>query len=110
MMTLQDRQLPIDREILRELIACTPEGWSKIDFVVDVIWDGDDDDDVYLEIQSPEGHDASSIRPSQALWEATWNLIGLMKEHNHRLEKVRGHAWLDERDRWMYRATFAYVK
>jgi len=106
-MTLQDQQLPIDREILRELVASSPDGWKQIDYLVDVTWH-DGYESLFTDIASPEGHDPAEASVSDELSEATERLLDLMKEYGLRLRSIRGHAWLDDQGRWMYKANFEY--
>jgi|RhiMetdeSRZDD1v2_1073273.scaffolds.fasta_scaffold12957_6 hypothetical protein len=106
-MTMQDRQLPIDREILRQLVAATPDTWKQIDYAVDVTWH-EGYEDLYSDITSPEGHDPADASVSAELSEATERLLDLMKEYGLRLRTIRGHAWLDDQGRWMYKANFEY--
>jgi hypothetical protein len=106
-MTLQDRQLPIDREILRHLVASTPDTWSQIDYAVDVSWH-EGYESLFTDITSPEGHDAAEASVSDELSAATERLLDLMKEYGLRLKSIHGHAWLDDKGRWMYKAKFEY--
>lgn len=106
-MTLQDRQLPIDRDILRHLVASAPETWKEIDYIVDVSHE-EGYENLLTDISSPEGHDAAEASVSDGLSEATERLVDLMNEYGVRLKSIRGHAWVDDNGRWMYKAKFEY--
>lgn len=105
--SLQARELPIEREILNLLVSATPEGWSKIDYAVDVTW-FETCEGLVCDITSPEGHDAAYAPVPGALKQATIQLLNLMKEYGLRLKSLRGHAWLDDQGRWMYQVDYEY--
>lgn len=104
---LQDRQHPIDREILNLLISSTPEEWKQIDFSADVTW-FDTYEGVILDITSPEGHDAANASVPVELSEATAKLVALMKEYGLKLKSIRGRASLGDDGRWRYDVDFDY--
>lgn len=105
---LSDRQLPIEREILSALISATPEAWSQISLVVDITW-FEGYEDIFADITSPQGHDAAAAPVTEAVFAAITRLFLLIKEHGFRLKSIRGHAWLDEKGRWMYRSKYEYM-
>jgi len=102
-MSLRDRQLLFDREILRQLIACVPESCQSLDYRVEITWH-EGYESIEYDLVGPDGH----VDVSSKLCEATERLVNLMKEHAMHPRCIRARA-TDDAGRWTYKATFDYA-
>ena len=93
-MNLQDEETPIDQRIVEELVSLTPEWWRRVSLEVT----NTTGDDLFTQahvIRSPEGH-RDYVDPSDALFDATYQLAELFRRYGHLWKKVRYEVQVDE--------------
>lgn len=106
MQSLQEQQAPIDAQIVRELIAATPENWRSAKMTVERHQDGDTER-VAISINSPEGH-RELISATEEIIAAIYSLIDFFKQHGKIWAKAIYFAQLTSEDDWRFEATFEY--
>ena len=103
---LQREETPLDQEIVREVIALTPDSWRAA--TLEVTYSEEDGVQRYAHvISSPEGHKAP-IMPSEALFDATHRLGLLFERHGRRWRAVTYRVDLEDDGELRYVADFSY--
>jgi hypothetical protein len=103
---LQREEEPIDREIVREVIALTPETWRALELRVECS-ERDGIQSCSHVITSCEGR-GEPVFPSDALFDATRRLGALFERHGRRWRTVTYRIELGEGDEARYTACFTY--
>lgn len=98
----------IERTILTELVAGTPEEWTKIRLEVSAVWEGNVLKLDY-DITSPEGHDASDADYTDDLKAAVEKMILLNKEHGLLVTHYTNLASYDGDD-WRAKTNYTRTK
>ena len=94
-MTLQDEQTPIDREIVTALVELLPEAWDRP--VLEVEYALDDRGERFGHtIFNPDGQ-RDLVDPSDVIYDATFRLQQLFRQHNGVWTKVRYEIAIDDR-------------
>jgi hypothetical protein len=107
MPTLQQQQAPIDAEIVKAMIASTPDTWNSIRLVIERKAASKVTGDFTHELSSPEGHAPSGS--DMSVFEATYKLDSLLKAHGAELRRAEYVAQSDGED-WTFSSTFEYEK
>lgn len=110
MATLQEQQFEIDRGIIEEVVAATPESWNAAVLTVErVERPGSDVETLAVEIRSPEGHPEVIVPPDE--------LYELVRRLDLVIRGATGRAWRSVRylithdpsdDSWGANAKFEY--
>jgi len=105
-MTLQEQQLPIDRQLVSALIEATPETWSAAALHV-IRADEKGNERMEVEITSPEGH-KEPIGATDEIYEALYALSDCFRAHGKVWKKVTYVAEMGNDENWRYKASFEY--
>lgn len=103
---LQEEETPIDREIVSELIALTPDSWQQAKLEVTYLMDGAVERYAHA-ISSPEGR-REIIEASEKLFDATYRLGTLFQRHGRHWRKVTYTARLSDAGDCDYTVDFEY--
>jgi hypothetical protein len=104
--TLQEKQRPIDIEIVNELIVIIPETWDSV--ILEVEYSSEGNNEMYRHIISSPGKHRESAQPSEALFLSTRKLSLVFKEYGHQWKKVTYTVSLEDDGSWIYKANFEY--
>lgn len=104
--SLQREEESIDREIVREVIALTPETWRAFELEVECS-ERDGIQSCSHTITSCEGR-GEPVVPSDALFDATHRLGALFERHGRRWRSVTYRIELGAEDEARYTARFTY--
>jgi hypothetical protein len=106
MATLQDKQAPIDRQLIEALIAATPESWDAADMVAERRREGDVEK-MAITITNPHGR-KELVGATDDIYEGLYRLSDLFARHGQVWRRVRYSIGLDDRGAWKYEADFEY--
>ena len=103
---LQEREGPIDREIVKALISVIPETWRSL--VLEVVDTSEAGIEKYAHsISSPEGHKDIVVTPEE-IFPATLRLARLFTEQGHRWRRVTYTVSEQDDEKWKYAVDFEY--
>jgi hypothetical protein len=108
-MTLEEEQLPIDKEIVDAAIISTPEDWTQIELKVERIIHGDDRESHRYTLTRLDGSPKTAT-PSDELFEATRKLDRLFKRYALPWKSVRYVIRPEPGGSCTYTADFEYPK
>jgi len=105
-MTLQEQQLPIDRQITSALIEATPETWNAATLQV-IRGDEEGNERMEVEITSPEGH-REPISATDEIYEALYALSDCFRAHGKLWKKAIYVSEMGTDGNWRYKVSFEY--
>jgi hypothetical protein len=103
---IQEGETKIDKEIVTELIELTPEWWNSV--ILEVVYTCDGDNDNYDHCISSPGGNKEIIEPSGKIFDATYRLGKLFREHGKHWKKVTYKTWIQKDGTWSYKVNFEY--
>lgn len=106
MISLVEKQAPIDKEIADALIVATPEIWKSAEMFVERHDDGAQER-MNISISSPEGH-KEPISPTEEIYEGLYRLSDLFREHAAMWRTVRYVVSQKDGGDWSYSVRFEY--
>lgn len=106
MPTLQELQAPIDRLIVEELVAATPEHWNSAVMTVERHVHGGKEK-LAIAISSPEDH-REVVSATHELIEALYQLVRCFSQKGKTWTKVQYIISLGPNDTWKFEANFDY--
>ena len=106
-MAFLDEEALIERSIINELIAVTPEHWSKIRMVVEFRVEPGGHEGLAHTVLSPQGH-RDLIEPSSKTYDLTFKLRELFKKWARGWKRADINAELDDEGAWKYEVQYEY--
>lgn len=103
---MQEKQAPIDRDLVQALIAATPETWGAAAMLVERQDDGTNEK-MLIEISSPEGH-ADLIGPTDEIYEGLYRLSDCFRSEGKVWRTVKYEVSLSAEGNWKYQVHFSY--
>jgi hypothetical protein len=105
--TLQEQQGPIDRLIVSELIAATPEWWNSATYEIERFVEAGNIEKYRQVITSPEKH-RDIVSPTEELYNAVIQLADIFKERGEVWRKATYKIELLPDNSWKYNVKFDY--
>lgn len=107
MRTLQERQAPIDFQIVEELIASLPESWSAAQMEVERREGPDAGEEFEIEISNPDGS-GPPVAPSDEMYPLIFSLADVFREYGPVWKRVRYVVSMAPDQGWTFKANFSY--
>ncbi len=106
MPTLQELETPIDKRIVEEIIALTPETWTAAR--LEVTYSRDEGIERYSHVISSMGDHEEPVVPSDELFDLTRELGVLFRRYGKHWRRATYVVRLEDGDRWKYSVDFEY--
>jgi|GEM_PF-1498307 hypothetical protein len=105
-MTLQEKQAPIDSNLVAALVAATPEKWNSAEMFVERS-DDSTNEKMSISISSPDGH-KELVSPTDDIYEGLYKLSDCFRDEGKVWKSVRYRVDLAPDGNWRYHVNFDY--
>lgn len=103
-----DEERDIHLEIVREAIASTPDTWDIFSFKVTYTVHDNGDEECIHEFIRPAAHPGEAADPTPALYEATWKLVLLYKQHHPKMWSSVSFYLCHNNGDWQFSIDYTY--